>query len=89
MVDAVKKGPLYEPKFIFYKTEFWKSIDKKSKEAFEYFIKSFKKNIEVHDTPSYFKDIHKYHQIIYESDLANNFSAVSYTHLTLPTKRIV
>ncbi len=44
MVDAVKKGPLYEPKFIFYKTEFWKSIDKKSKEAFEYFIKSFKKN---------------------------------------------
>ena len=74
MVDAVKKGPLYEPKFIFYKTEFWKSIDKKSKEAFEYFIKSFKKNIEVHDTPSYFKDIHKYHQIIYESDLANNFS---------------
>ena len=74
MVDAVKKGPLYEPKFIFYKTEFWKSIDKKSKEAFEYFIKSFKKNIEVHDTPSYFKDIHKYHQIIYETDLANNFS---------------
>ena len=74
MVDAVKKGPLYEPKFIFYKTEFWKTIDKKSKEAFEYFIKSFKKNIEVHDTPSYFKDIHKYHQIIYESDLANNFS---------------
>ena len=74
MVDAVKKGPLYEPKFIFYKTEFWKSIDKKSKEAFEYFIKSFKKNIEVHDTPSYFKDIHKYHQIIHETDLANNFS---------------
>ncbi len=74
MVDAVKKGPLYEPKFIFYKTEFWKTIDKKSKEAFEYFIKSFKKNIEVHDTPSYFKDIHKYHQIIYETDLANNFS---------------
>ena len=30
--------------------------------------------IEVHDTPSYFKDIHKYHQIIYETDLANNFS---------------
>ena len=74
MVDAVKKGPLYEPKFIFYKTEFWKSIDKKSKEAFEYFIKSFKKNIEIFDTPSYFKDIHKYHQIIHETDLANNFS---------------
>ena len=74
MVDSVKKGPLYEPKFIFYKTGFWKTIDKKSKEAFEYFIKSFKKNIEVHDTPSYFKDIHKYHKIIYETDLANNFS---------------
>ena len=26
---------------------------------------SFKKNIEIFDTPSYFKDIHKYHQIIY------------------------
>ena len=36
-------------------------------------IKSFKKNIEVFDTPSYFKDIHKYHQIIHETDLANNF----------------
>ena len=73
MVDAVKKGPLYEPKFIFYKTEFWKSIDKKSKEAFEYFIKSFKKNIEVFDTPSYFKEIKKFHQIIHETDMANNF----------------
>ena len=50
-----------------------KIIEKKSKEAFEYFIKSFKKNIEVFDTPSYFKDIHKYHQIIHETDLANNF----------------
>ena len=26
------------------------------------------------DTPSYFKDIHKYHQIIHETDLANNFA---------------
>ena len=73
-VEETKKGPLFEPKFIFYKTEYWKLIDKKSKGAFEYFIKSFPKNIEVFDTPSYFKDIHKYHQIIYESDLANNFS---------------
>ena len=69
-----KKGPLFEPKFIFYKTDYWKIIDKKSRESFEYFIKSFKKNIEVFDTPSYFKDIHKYHQIIHETDLANNFS---------------
>ena len=31
------------------------------------------KNIEVFDTPSYFKDITKYHQVIHETDLANNF----------------
>ena len=68
-----KKGPLFEPKFIFYKTNHWKMIEKKSRDAFEYFIKSFK-NIEVFDTPSYFKDIHKYHQVIHETDLANNFS---------------
>ena len=74
MLDETKKGPLFDPKFIFYKTDHWKIIDKKSKEAFEYFIKSFKKNIEVFDTPSYFKDIHKYHQIIHETDLANNFA---------------
>ena len=74
IVSETKKGPLFEPKFIFYKTEYWKMIDKKSKEAFEYFIKSFKKNIEIFDTPSYFKNIHRYHQIIHETDLANNFS---------------
>ncbi len=74
MLEEVKKGPLFEPKFIFYKTEYWKIIEKKSREAFEYFIKSFKNNIEVFDTPSYFKDIHKYHQIIHETDLANNFA---------------
>ena len=74
MLNETKKGPLFEPKFIFYKTDHWKIIDKKSRESFEYFIKSFKKNIEVFDTPSYFKDIHKYHQIIYDTDLANNFS---------------
>tara|TARA_B100001029_G_C15052635_1_gene451922 strand:+ start:327 stop:1661 length:1335 start_codon:yes stop_codon:yes gene_type:complete len=74
MVEECKKGPIYEPKFIFYKTDAWKLIEKKSKEAFEYFIKSFKKNIEIFETPSYFKDINKYHQIIHESDLANNFA---------------
>ena len=73
ILEETKKGPLFEPKFIFYKTDFWKIIDKKSRESFEYFIKSFK-NIEVFDAPSYFKDIHKYHQIIHETDLANNFS---------------
>ena len=74
ILNETKKGPLFEPKFIFYKTDHWKIIDKKSKESFEYFIKSFKKNIEIFDTPSYFNDIHKYHQIIHETDLANNFS---------------
>ena len=74
MLNACRKEPLFEPKFIFYKTDAWKLIDKKSRESFEYFIKSFKKNIEVFDTPSYFKDINKYHQIIHETDLANNFS---------------
>ena len=74
ILAETKKGPLFEPKFIFYKTDYWKNIDKKSRESFEFFIKSFSKNIEVFDTPSYFKDIHKYHQIIHETDLANNFS---------------
>jgi Asp-tRNA(Asn)/Glu-tRNA(Gln) amidotransferase A subunit family amidase len=45
MLSETKKGPLFEPKFIFYKTEHWQLIEKKSREAFEYFIKSFK-NIE-------------------------------------------
>ncbi len=74
ILSETKKGPIFEPKFIFYKTDHWKIIDKKSREVFEYFIKSFKKNIELFDTPSYFKDIHKYHQTIHETDLANNFS---------------
>jgi len=73
ILEECKKEPLYDPKFIFYKTDSWKKIDKKSKNAFEFFIKSFKKNIEVFDTPSYFKDIKKYHQIIHETDMSNNF----------------
>ena len=73
MVEDCKKDPLFEPKFIFYKTDKWKNIHKDSREAFEFFIKKFKKNIEEFDTPSYFKDIPKQHQIIHETDLANNF----------------
>ncbi len=73
MLEVCKKGPIFEPKFIFYKTDKWKNIDKESQKAFEFLIKNFKKNIEVFDTPSYFKDIPKYHQIIHETDLANNF----------------
>ena len=74
MLEECRKGPIFEPKFIFYKTEKWKNIHKDSKDAFEFFIKKFKKNIEVFETPSYFKDIPKQHQIIHETDLANNFS---------------
>jgi Asp-tRNA(Asn)/Glu-tRNA(Gln) amidotransferase A subunit family amidase len=73
MLEVCRKEPLFEPKFIFYKTDSWKKVDKKSRESFEFFIKSFKKNIEVFDTPSYFKNINKYHQIIHETDLSNNF----------------
>ena len=73
MLEECKKDPLFEPKFIFYKTDSWKKIDKKSRDAFEYFIKIFKNNIEIFDTPSYFKDIDKYHRIIHDTDLANNF----------------
>ena len=54
MMDVCRKGPLFDPKFIFYKTKNWK-------------------NIEVFDTPSYFDDIPKYHKIIHETDMANNF----------------
>jgi Asp-tRNA(Asn)/Glu-tRNA(Gln) amidotransferase A subunit family amidase len=73
MIKVCEEGPVFEPKFIFYKTDNWKNIGKESQKAFEFLIKSFKKNIEVFDMPSYFKEIPKYHQIIHETDLANNF----------------
>ena len=58
MLEECKKGPHFEPKFIFYKTKNWKNIDKESQKAFEFLIKKFKKNIELFDEPSYFKEIH-------------------------------
>ena len=73
MLNVCKKEPLFEPKFIFYKTKNWKKIDKESQKSFEFFIKTFKKNIELFDTPSYFDDISNYHKIIHETDMANNF----------------
>ena len=73
MIEVCEKGPIFEPKFIFYKTDNWKNINKESQKAFEFLIKNFKKNIEVFDTPSYFKEIPKFHKIIHETDLANNF----------------
>ena len=72
MLEVCDEGPAFEPKFIFYKTDKWKNINKKSQQAFEFVIKNFKKNIEIFDTPSYFEDIPKYHQIIHEVDMANN-----------------
>ena len=72
MLEVCDEGPVFEPKFIFYKTNKWKNINKKSQQAFEFVIKNFKKNIEIFDTPSYFEDIPKYHQIIHEVDMANN-----------------
>ena len=73
MLEQCKKKPYFDPKFIFYKTPYWKNIDKESQKAFEFLIKKFKKNIEVFDEPSYFKNIHKYHQIVHEADMANSF----------------
>ena len=75
ILEASQKEPHFEPKFIFYKTDKWKNIDKESKNAFEFFLKKFKKNIEVFDVPRYFKEIPKHHQIIHETDLSNNFQA--------------
>ncbi|MDA9687775.1 amidase [Candidatus Pelagibacter sp.] len=73
MLNVCKKGPPFEPKFIFYKTKSWKKIEKESQKSFEFFIKTFRKNIEVFDTPHYFDDIPRYHKIIHETDMANNF----------------
>ena len=73
MLEVCKKGPIFEPKFIFYKTTSWKKISKESLKAFVFLLKEFKNNIEVFDEPSYFKDIPKYHQIIHETDMANSF----------------
>ena len=75
MIESCKKEPNFEPKFIFYKTDKWKDMHKDSRDAFEFFIKKFQKYIEVFDTPSYFKDIPRHHQVIHETDLANNFKA--------------
>ena len=40
MLNVCKKGPIYEPKFIFYKTKNWKNIDKESQKSFDFFIKT-------------------------------------------------
>ena len=43
MIEECEKGPLFEPKFLFYKTKNWKNIDKDSQKAFQFLIKKFKK----------------------------------------------
>ena len=73
MLEECRKGPHFDPKFIFYKTTNWKNIDKESQKAFQFLIKKLKKHIEVFDEPSYFKDIHKHQQVIHETDMANSF----------------
>ncbi len=73
MLEECRKKQLFNPKFIFYKTSNWKNIDKDSQKAFQFLIKKLKKNIEVFDEPSYFKDIHKHHQVMHETDMATSF----------------
>ena len=43
MLDEVKKGPLFEPKFIFYKTQHWKIIEKKIERSIWIFYKIVQK----------------------------------------------
>ena len=43
MIEECKKGPHFEPKFIFYKTKNWKNIDNESQKAIEFLIKKFNK----------------------------------------------
>ena len=71
--EEVKKGPIFDPKFIFYKTKNWKNIEKNSQKAFLDYVEKNKINIEIFDTPSYFDDIPRYHKIIHETDMANSY----------------
>ena len=73
MIKVVKKDQFLNQSSYFIKQIIGKKLTRESQKAFEFLIKSFKKNIEVFDMPSYFKEIPKYHQIIHETDLANNF----------------
>ena len=40
MMKVCEEGPIFEPKFIFYKTNNWKNLGKESQKAFEFLIKS-------------------------------------------------
>ena len=73
-LNIAKEDPPFDPRFIFFKTDMWKNLDKETIKIFEKFIKEQGPNVEIHDTPSYFKDIMKYHKIIHETDMAYAFS---------------
>src|SRR5210317_752165 len=74
ITQICKEDPPFDPRFVFIKTSKWKNLDKESLKSFETFIKKYSAHIEVLDTPSYFDDIFKYHQIIHETDMAYAFS---------------
>ena len=73
-LNIAKEDPPFDPRFIFFKTDMWKNLDKETIKNFEKFVKEQGSNVEIHDTPSYFKDIMKYHKIIHETDMAYAFS---------------
>ena len=73
-LNIAKEDPPFDPRFIFFKTDMWKNLDKETIKIFEKFVKEQGSNVEIHDTPSYFKDIMKYHKIIHETDMAYAFS---------------
>ena len=43
ILSETKKGPLFDPKFIFYKTDHWKLIDKKSESHLNILLNHLKK----------------------------------------------
>ena len=68
-----KKHYSKKPRFVFFKTDRWRNVDKLSRLSFENFIKKNKKVIEVIKAPNYFEKIINFHTIIYETELAENF----------------
>ena len=49
--EEVKKGPIFDPKFIFYKTKNWKNIEKNSQKAFLDFVEKKTKKISKFSIP--------------------------------------
>jgi len=74
IMTIVKSKPVFDPKFVFFKTSRWSNLDKESVKSFEAFIKKLGSSVEVIDAPSHFDKIFEYHQIIHEADMAYSFS---------------